>query len=688
MRETRLKQPTAVPMIVLTRHQDQVEAINKALRNAGHPVHLTWLPDARELGDALTQIAPEMIIYFADEDVAGGDAVLDLRARFAPEVPVIVVRERLDEATITESLELGAQDAVTLGQVARLQRVVSRELESFRLQRALHGTLSAADQYRQQLQAIMAGSADAIAHVQEGIVVDANPAWLELFGFQEADGLVGSPLMDQFEPESHAGLKGALLACLQGKWSDHALKANVHSPDGSGVSLEFVLARAEFDGEPCVRLCVPARSRDQVEVEQRLEDAVKLDPSTGLMHRTYFLELLRDRLTTPVKAGMRGLVYVEPDKLDAAIAEIGVLAAEEFLTAFGSLLREQLQAGDVAGRMTGNGFMVLVERGAARDVEAWAEHVIHKVGANVFAVGAKSLSATATAGIGLISGSIVDVADAAADAYRAARRGRELGGNRVHSLEHTEKLRRLQDMDALWVRQIKSALMENRFRLVQQPIASLVGDESGMFDVLVRMLDEQGHEVLPSEFIAAAERKDLMKNIDRWIIGASLSFCASRRPAALFVRLSRDSVTDDSLPAWLMNQLRTHRVEPARVVFQVAEGVAAENLNKAIVTKAALHKLGFRFAIESIGSGRDPEGQITHLKPDFVKIDGSLMQGLAADQLKQQRVRKLVDVARNAGAVTIGERVEDANTMAVLWQLGVEFIQGYFVNAPEEIVLG
>jgi len=688
MRETRLKQPTAVPMIVLTRHQDQVEAINKALRNAGHPVHLTWLPDARELGDALAQIAPEMIIHFADEDVAGGDAVLDLRARFAPEVPVVVVRERLEEATITEALELGAQDVVTLGQVVRLQRVVSRELEAFRLQRALHGTLSAADQYRQQLQAIMAGSADAIAHVQEGIVVDANPAWLELFGIQEADGLVGSPLMDQFEPESHAGLKGALLACLQGKWSDHTLKANVHSLDGSSVSLEFVLTRAEFDGEPCVRLCVPARSRDRAEVEQRLEDAVKLDPSTGLMHRTYFLELLRDRLTTPVKAGMRGLVYVEPDKLDAAIAEIGVLAAEEFLTAFGSLLREQLQAGDVAGRMTGNGFMVLVERGAARDVEAWAEHVIHKVGANVFAVGAKSLSATATAGIGLISASIVDVADAAADAYRAARRGHELGGNRVHSLEHTEKLRRLQDMDALWVRQIKSALMENRFRLVQQPIASLVGDESGMFDVLVRMLDEQGHEVLPSEFIAAAERKDLMKNIDRWIIGASLSFCASRRPAALFVRLSRDSVTDDSLPAWLTNQLRTHRVEPARVVFQVAEGVAAENLNKAIVTKAALQKLGFRFAIESIGSGRDPEGQITHLKPDFVKIDGSLMQGLAADQLKQQRVRKLVDVARNAGAVTIGERVEDANTMAVLWQLGVEFIQGYFVNAPEEIVLG
>lgn len=688
MLENVLKQPTAVPMIVLSRHQDQVEAINKALRNAGHPVHPTWLPDARELGDALTQIAPELLIFFADEGIEGGDAVIELRNRFAPEVPVIVVRDRLDEAAIAEMLERGAQDAVTLGQVSRLQRIAGRELEAYRLQRALHGTLSAAEQYRAQLQAIMAGSADAIAQVQEGIVVDANPAWLELFGIQELEGVVGAPLMDHFDADSHAALKGALVACQHGRWSDHTLKASIQVADGSTVPLEFVLTLAEYDGEPCVRLCVPACRRDQAAMDQRLEDAVKNDPGTGLMHRSYLLELLRDRLTAPIRGGIRGLVYVEPDKLDAVIGEIGVLAAEEFLTAFGSLLREQLQPGDVAGRMTGNGFMILLERGVARDVEAWAEHVVRRIAAHVFTVGTKSLSATATAGIGLISGSIVDVADAAADAYGAARRGHGLGGNRVHSLEHTEKLRRLQDMDALWVRQIKSALMENRFRLVQQPIASLVGDESGMFDVLVRMLDEQGQEVLPSEFIAAAERKDLMKNIDRWVIGASMSFCASRHPVALFVRLSRDSVHDDSLPTWLTNQLKTHRVEPARIVFQVAEAVAAENLARTIATKAALQRLGFRFAIESIGTGRDPEGQIGHLRPDFAKIDGSLMQGLAADQLLQQRVRRLMDTARECGAVTIAERVEDANTMAVLWQLGVEFIQGYFVNAPEEVVLG
>jgi multidomain signaling protein FimX len=71
-----------------------------------------------------------------------------------------------------------------------------------------------------------------------------------------------------------------------------------------------------------------------------------------------------------------------------------------------------------------------------------------------------------------------------------------------------------------------------------------------------------------------------------------------------------------------------------------------------------------------------------------VKIDGSLMQGLPNDHRLQEQVKSLVDLARAQKAITIAERVEDANTMAVLWQLGVEFVQGYFVSTPEEVVLG
>ncbi len=675
-------------MIALTRSQDHVEAINKALRNAGHPVHLTWLPDARDLGDALTQSSAEMLMLFADEGIVDLASAMDFRARFAPDVPVLIVREKLDEDAIAQALALGAQDAVTLTNVPRLQLVVGRELRTYRLDRALSTTLASAREYKKQLQHIVAGSTDAIAQVQEGIIVDGNPAWLTLFGYSNPEEVVGTPLMDAFDPDDHAAIKGALVACMQGKWSGHTLHASALVVSGHTPSLEFQLTRAEFDGDPCVQVCVPARPTDSGEYQRKLEEAMQCDPATGFMHRRYFVEKLREKLAEPVKAGVRCLAYIEPDKYQAVHEELGVMVGEDFLTEFARLLREQVQPGDLAGRFGGHGFMLLLERGNTQDVEAWSEHVVHKVASEVFQAGAKSLSTTCTVGLGPVPAEVRSPEGPANDAYMALRQGRDLGGNRVQILEHTGAMLRLQDQDRLWVKQIKSALMENRFRLVQQPIASLVGEDLGMFDVLVRMLDEQGQEVLPSVFIPAAERNELMKNIDRWVVGAAMSFCAARKPGALFVRLSADTLSDSTLLAWLDSQLKATPIEPARIVFQVREETAAQHIKSAVALYQALHQRGFRFAIEGFGMGRDAEQLLSHLRPDFVKIHGALMQGLSGDQDKQARVKSMVELARRCKAITIGERVQDANTMAVLWQLGVEFIQGYFVNAPEEIVLG
>jgi EAL domain-containing protein (putative c-di-GMP-specific phosphodiesterase class I) len=267
------------------------------------------------------------------------------------------------------------------------------------------------------------------------------------------------------------------------------------------------------------------------------------------------------------------------------------------------------------------------------------------------------------------------------------RKGRELGGNQMYSIDKTDTDTRVQAYDKIWVKHIKSALMENRFRLVQQPIASLLGEDKGMFDVLVRMLDEQGNEVLPSEFIAAAERNDLMKNIDRWVIGASMSFAANRKASCIFVRVSKDTILDKTVTAWLETQLKSLKIEAKRLCIQVTEDIATQYVVQTKEVAENLRKLGFRFAIEHFGTGRDPLKLLADVSMDFIKVDGSLMQGLSTNQLQQQRVKLLVEAAKRNGVETVAERVEDANTMAVLWQLGIEFIQGYFVNAPEDVTM-
>jgi PAS domain S-box-containing protein/diguanylate cyclase (GGDEF)-like protein len=677
----------AVPMIVMTRSQDHVEAINSTLRKAGHPVHCTWLPDARDLGDALTQINPEMLIAFIDELGVDLGSIMKVKQQSAPGMPVLIVRETVDETVIADAMRLGCQDVVTLANRNRLQAVATRELRAHRLERALSTTLSSAREYREQLQNFLEGSADAITHVQEGIIVDANKAWLELFGYSESDALTGTPLMDLFEPETHPALKGALVACLQGKWSGHSLKVQALMSDGSSLALELLLTKADYENEPAIRIAISAMRKKDTALEVQLADAMKNDASTQFLQQRYLVAAVRERAGQTMKGGVRQFAHIKPDRFVDIQHSIGVLESEDFLGQLADLLRAQLTPTDICGRFGGNGFLVMLERGTIKDVETWAENVVKRVNEHVFSSADKSLSATVTVGLGLLPSANPEVGAAITDAVSATRRGRELGGNQMYVVDKADTDTRVQAYDKIWVKHIKSALMENRFRLVQQPIASLLGEDKGMFDVLVRMLDEQGTEVLPAEFIAAAERNDLMKNIDRWVIGASMSFAANRKAACIFVRLSKDTVLDKSLLTWLETQLKSLKIEPKRLCMQVTEELANQYVRPTKELADSLRKLGFRFALEHFGTGRDPLKLLNDIDMNFIKVDGSLMQGLSTNQIQQQRVKGLVEAAKRKNIETVAERVEDANTMAVLWQLGIEFIQGYFVNAPEDVTM-
>jgi diguanylate cyclase (GGDEF)-like protein/PAS domain S-box-containing protein len=677
----------AVPLIVMTRSEDNVEAINASLRNAGHPVHCTWLPDAHDLGDALTQLNPEMLVVFIEELGIDLASIMKFKAQNAPEMPVLVVRQQVDEAAIAEAMRLGAHDVVTLSNRSRLQSVATRELRAYRLERALNSTLSSAKEYREQLARFLEGSADAITHVQEGIIVDANKAWLELFGYSGEDALTGMPLMDLFELESHAVLKGALVAALQGKWTDHALNVQALLSDGSALPLVLTLTKADFENEPAIRICIPSRQDKDTDLEERLAEAVKNDAATGFLQQRYLIAALRARLAQSVKGGVREFAFVKPDQFATIQRKIGVLASDEFLAELAEILRKLLAPGDLCGKFGGNGFLVLLERGTARDVETWADNLIKRVAAQDFAIDGKTVPASVSVGLTTLASADIDIGAAVQDAVDANKRGRDLGGNQVCRAQKTDTDTRVQAYDKIWVRHIKSALMENRFRLVQQPIASLLGEDKGMFDVLVRMLDEQGSEVLPTEFIAAAERNDLMKNIDRWVIGASMAFCANRNSECIFLRVSKDTVLDKSLLPWLESQLRAVKISPKRLCFQVSEELASQHSRATQDLARSLGKLGFRFALEHFGTGKDPLKLLAEIDVHFIKVDGSLMQGLSTNQVQQHRIKGLVDAAKRKHVETIAERVEDANTMAVLWQLGIEFIQGYFVNAPEDVTM-
>lgn len=676
----------AIPVLVIALRQEQVEALNKGLREAGRPVHCSWIPDINALGDAIEETKPDMVVAFLEEIEPALNPIVRIRDRFASRIPIVVASKTVNEEIIARAMEIGAQDVVSLKHRARMQSVIDRELRAYRLERALAEASETASEYQLRLNAAMKNAVDAVAIVLDGIIIDVNPAWTTLFERESNDELLNQPLMDHFERDSHATLKGALVACARGRLEHETISVSALLCNGNALGVDLQLERAVTDGEPCVRLVVAADRSAHSKPENRLTTALNTDPATGLFHRAHFTERLTTTLQTEPRSGVRGLAYIKPDRFGALTREVGPVATESILLRMATVLRESVQPGDLYGRFGGNIFAVLLHRGNDRDVQAWCDNLVQRLGAQNYDADQQSVSLTVT--IGLVPPDAMgdDASEVLKSAEDANAKGRQSGGNCVKVQEFDETDTRIQAFDAVWIKRIKHALMQNRFTLLHQPVANLGGEEKTIFDLLVRMLDGDGKAILPREFIPAANRNGLMKAIDRWVIAAALAFCQSKKPDQVFIRLSGDSLTDNTLTQWLVGQIKKHGLRPNQLVFQIQESDVATHVGPAVRLAEELGKLGCLMALEHFGSGRNSCELLKRLPVQYVKIDGSLMQGIAASEELQGKVSKLVEAARAGQALTIAEQVQDANTMAALWQLGVEYMQGFYVQEPEVVL--
>ena len=677
----------SISIAVLSEDQDDVALINGSLRDAGHAAHCHWIKRPKNIGEILENEHVELMILNCDQFPASVRQVIKHKDRHNPEIPVIALKDEADEDTIQKAMDEGACDLVSIGRKNRLQSVVSRELRALRVERALNSTIHSATEYKKQLKDHMQSSSAAIALVEDGIVTDVNEAWTKLFRAASNDEVLGLPLMDSFESESHAAIKGALIAAIAGKWSaDEKLiaKSNVTSEDTNEVHLEF--RKFVFDNGPCVQVRISPPDKSNQEPTKLVHDALQRDPTTLLYHRGQFIERLQKRLRKKPSSGLQALAYVKIDKFSEVCEKVGFINSDEVLAQFAEALRRRLHPRDVAGRFDGTALMVLLHRGNARDAEAWGKQLCAHIHKQTFEVDDRSTHLTCTVGVcaaNEVFSTLEDFVAATIDAYQL---GKEAGGNTVMLSDAAREDTKQQEFDAIWIKHLKAALMENRFRLAQLPIAGLRSDGVEMYDLLVRMLDEQGNSVLPSEFLPAAERNNMMKNIDRWMIKSAIDFCNDTEADRVFVRLSRQSLLDATSIPWMDQEFEKSKFDCSRLVLQIPERDAAKHIKqtKAVVSK--LRKMGIGFALEHYGIDQERFQILDILKPDYIKVDGELMHSLMTDSAMQESVQKIVMAAAKRKIKSIAERVENANAMAVLFQLGLDYMQGHYVHEPEVVL--
>ena len=677
----------SISIAVLTESQEDVELVNGTLRDAGHAAQCHWVEGPAKFDEALEHEDVQLVILNDDRYPEAIREVIKHKDQFYPEVPLLAVKSEVNESTILKAMNDGACDLVSIDNKERLLVVVYRELRAYRVERALNSTLTSVTAYRRQLNDYMENSSSAIAYVQEGIIIEVNNSWLEMFQAKEKSEIIGLPLMDNFRAESQAAIKGAIVATTKGKWQvGEKLVVKSATGEGDAATLELNFRLTDFDDGPYVQIRIAPPKVVAQEPTMLVHEALKRDPTTLFFHRAQFLECVTKRLKRKPNSGLHVLVYIKPDDFSKVREHVGILDTEEVLSQFSEEIRKRMHPRDVAGRFEGTVIMTLLERGNERDAEAWGQQLVEHIDKYTFRIGDQKINLTCTVGVVAVSGvfsNLDELIHASMDAHAHAK---SQGGNAVCLHEHHDQSKRLRKYDAIWIRHINAALMDNRFRLAWLPIAGLRSDAAKMYDMLVRMIDEQGTAVLPSEFLPAAERNNLMKTIDCWMLTASIKFCVKHKAEKVFVKVSRQSMQDSMLVDWIKSECEAHKLNPSHLCIQIPEQEAATYIRETEETVTAFKGIGLEFALEHYGIDKNRFQILDILRPNYVKIDGELMHSLTSDMRLQESVQQLTEAADQRKIETIAERVENANEMAVLFQLGVHFMQGHYVHEPEVVL--
>lgn len=684
-----------LPLLVVSQSQNNAEKINSILRGAGHAVRSSWVSNLDDAESAIQSQKPALILCFLKVPEAPINDVLGLYQRLCPDAGFIAVAQKLDETAAAAVIERGARDLVSMENERHLAAVVAREVDHVETARALEATQTLVSEYQTRFQEFLAESGDAIAYVQDGILTQANPSFAEMFGFADPDDMEGFTVMDLVAKDDQQALKEALVAINKGKTVGELKVKGLKDGKPFETCLEF--DQTELDGEPCIEIAIRGEgdnsemhAKMQAEMKAEMEEIGRRDPLTGLYHRHHFVDLVSHALKQPAKAGLAALMIIKPDKFSDIEEKVGPLASDNVLKLLGAQLRDMAEEKDQLARFGGNILAALVVRRDIREIEAFADKLRTAIAGRVFDAGGQSTSMTVSIGIADFTNQARNAGALIALAQQASKEAREKGGNRAGVYKPAEVDQEGRLLDTGWIKKITAALKDNRFVLVFQPIASLEGDVSEMFDILVRMKDEDGKEIMPGEFIPAAERNNLMGGIDRWIIGNAMVRLKDRigegKKARFFIRLSEKTLADGQFVAWLETQFKQHQPAKGGIVLQIAEATAEKQLKEAKAIGELAAKYGQCIALEHFGIGRNPMQMFDHVKMNFVKIDGSFMAVLSSDDAKRELVAGIIEKAKSMGIETVAERVENANTMAVLWQLGVNYIQGNYVQEPEVVM--
>lgn len=438
--------------------------------------------------------------------------------------------------------------------------------------------------------------------------------------------------------------------------------------------------------------------RDITEIK-RLSDTLNYQSShdslTGLSNREEFSYKLGEIIkNVRITGGSHSLIVMDVDRFKAVNDTCGAIAGDELLRQVASHIQTNIQRNDISARIGGDEFAIILMNCTTEDSSSVAGRLQGAVQRQRFIWQSVNFPVSLSIGVVPIDREGGDIHAILAAADDACHVSKEEGGSKTTVFQAQDSKFRKRRGDMEWIGKINRAIEENRFLLYQQPIVPLDRSSKNRdkLEVLLRLVNEDGSIARPNDFIPAAERYNLMPQIDRWVVENSMRAFRllqdQKSPLAdrmFSVNLSGPSLLDDSLVETILYFLNKYALAAKDFCFEITETAAIQNLSYATRFINRLKGEGFTFALDDFGAGFSSFGYLRNLPVDFVKIDGSFVQNIDESLVSYTMVDSINSIGHVMGLKTIAEFVKNEAIVTKLVELGVDYAQGYHFSEPKPI---
>jgi diguanylate cyclase (GGDEF)-like protein len=423
------------------------------------------------------------------------------------------------------------------------------------------------------------------------------------------------------------------------------------------------------------------------ERDAKLLEMANHDSLTGLFNRRRFTEELKKEIISVMRHGhCSALFFIDLDQFKYINDACGHPAGDRMIRKVADELRRSIRRDDVVARFGGDEFAILVRRTDIHGAHASAETILANMRRMAHIEDERVFHVHCSIGITMLTGNNLHFDDLINQADIACREAKSAGRNRLALYEPSAAAEERDMADVGWMNRLRKALNQDEFELRYQPINRIHTGETTHHEVLIRLRAEDGSLILPEAFLPSAMRFGLMSEIDFWMIRhaaeAYAEHSAPNRSLKFSINLSANVFENDDLIEHIGKSLDEYDVKPSDIILEITESLAVRRPLHVERQIAALRDMGCKFALDDFGTGYSSFGYLQKLQFDYIKIDGTFVEDLLNNPVDQKMIKLIAEVGREAGMETIAEYVQDAESLSLLSELGVDMAQGFFVGRP------